>query len=97
MVLQLASGKEPKQSVRFHKVAEGFVEKVDRWEESKDWADIIVFDDCEFGALADRLRAEGKAVLGGTVRAETGSQRRCAQIQTAVPTIRPSMRAQTIS
>ncbi|MFI5369695.1 MAG: hypothetical protein ACHQ1F_11870, partial [Spirochaetia bacterium] len=47
-------------------VAEGFVEKVDRWEESKDWADVIVFDDCEFGPLADKLRAEGKAVIGGT-------------------------------
>jgi len=59
--------------VRYHimmkserEVAEGFVEKVDRWEESKDWADVIVFDDCEFGALADRLRADGKAVIGGT-------------------------------
>jgi phosphoribosylamine--glycine ligase len=47
-------------------VADGFVEKVDRWEESKDWADVIVFDDCEFGALAARLRQEGKAVVGGT-------------------------------
>ena len=42
------------------------MEKVDRWEESKDWADVIVFDDCEFGPLADKLRAEGKAVVGGT-------------------------------
>ncbi|MGA2379068.1 MAG: phosphoribosylamine--glycine ligase, partial [Spirochaetia bacterium] len=59
--------------VRYHimmkserEVAEGFVEKVDRWEESKEWADVIVFDDCEFGALADRLRTDGKAVVGGT-------------------------------
>jgi phosphoribosylamine---glycine ligase len=59
--------------VRYHimskadrEVGDGFVEKVDRWEDHKDWADVIVFDDCEFGALSDRLRREGKAVIGGT-------------------------------
>jgi len=65
--------KKEGQEVRYHiimkserEVAEGFVDKVDKWEESKDWADVIVFDDCEFGSLADKLRAEGKAVVGGT-------------------------------
>jgi phosphoribosylamine--glycine ligase len=65
--------KKEGNEVRYHimmkserEVAEGFVEKVDKWEESKEWADVIVFDDCEFGALADRLRAEGKCVVGGT-------------------------------
>ena len=59
--------------VRYHimskhdrEVGDGFVEKVDKWEEHKDWADVIVFDDCEFGNLPDRLRKEGKAVVGGT-------------------------------
>ena len=59
--------------VRYHimskadrEVGDGFVDKVDKWEESKDWADIIVFDDCEFGNLPDKLRKEGKAVVGGT-------------------------------
>jgi phosphoribosylamine--glycine ligase len=59
--------------VRYHimskhdrEVGDGFVEKVDRWEDHKDWADVIVFDDCEFGNLPDRLRKEGKAVVGGT-------------------------------
>ena len=59
--------------VRYHimskadrEVGDGFVDKVDRWEEHKDWADVIVFDDCEFGTLPDRLRKEGKAVVGGT-------------------------------
>jgi phosphoribosylamine--glycine ligase len=47
-------------------VGDGFVEKVERWEDHKDWADVIVFDDCEFGTLPDRLRKEGKAVVGGT-------------------------------
>jgi len=65
--------KKEGNEVRYHimmkserDVADGFVDKVDRWEESKDWADVIVFDDCEFGALAERLRAEGKCVIGGT-------------------------------
>jgi phosphoribosylamine---glycine ligase len=59
--------------VRYHimskadrEVGDGFVEKVERWEDHKDWADVIVFDDCEFGNLPDRLRKEGKAVIGGT-------------------------------
>ena len=47
-------------------VADGFVDKVEKWEEHKDWADVIVFDDCEFGSLPDKLRKEGKAVVGGT-------------------------------
>src|SRR5262245_24573614 len=47
-------------------VGDGFVEKVDRWEDYKDWADVIVFDDCEFGSLVERLRKEGKAGIGGT-------------------------------
>ena len=47
-------------------VGDGFVEKVDRWEDFKDWADVVVFDDCEFGTLVEKLRKEGKAVIGGT-------------------------------
>jgi phosphoribosylamine--glycine ligase len=59
--------------VRYHimskadrSVGDGFVEKVERWEDHKDWADVIVFDDCEFGAVADRLRKEGRAIVGGS-------------------------------
>jgi len=58
--------------VRYHimskadrEVGDGFVEKAERWEDFKDWADVIVFDDCEFGPLVERLRREGKAVIGG--------------------------------
>lgn len=65
--------KKEGQEVRYHiaqkserDVADGFVEKIDKWEDCKDWADVIVFDDCEFGAAADKLRAEGKTVIGGT-------------------------------
>src|SRR4051812_11791435 len=47
-------------------VGDGFVEKVENWEEHKDWAEIIVFDDSDFGDICERLRKEGKAVIGGT-------------------------------
>ena len=45
---------------------DGFVEKVEAWEEHVAWADVIIFDDNDFGELADRLRREGKLVVGGT-------------------------------
>ena len=45
-------------------VADGFVEKVDDWEAHVDWADVIVFDDNEFGGISEKLRAAGKAVIG---------------------------------
>jgi hypothetical protein len=48
-------------------VGDGFVEKVDAWEPLKDWAEVIVFDDIGFGELAEKLRTEGKFVVGGSV------------------------------
>jgi phosphoribosylamine--glycine ligase len=47
-------------------VGDGFVEKVDAWEPQRDWADVVVFDDIGYGAIADALRKEGKAVVGGS-------------------------------
>jgi phosphoribosylamine--glycine ligase len=47
-------------------VADGFLEKVDDWEEHKDWADVLVFDDSDFGDVCEKLRKAGKAVVGGT-------------------------------
>lgn len=47
-------------------VADGFVEKVANWESEKDWADLIVFDDSDFGGICEKLRKEGKLVVGGT-------------------------------
>ena len=47
-------------------VSDGFVEKVDNWEKHVDWADVIVFDDIGFGSQAEKLRRDGKAVIGGT-------------------------------
>ena len=47
-------------------VGDGFVEKVDDWEKHADWADVVVFDDVGFGKIADKMRAEGKKVFGGS-------------------------------
>ena len=48
-------------------IADGFVPKVGDWESHVDWADVIVFDDVlGQGAKAERLRAAGKHVVGGT-------------------------------
>jgi len=51
-------------------ISDGFVEKTDDWESLKGWADVIVFDDVGFGATVERLRKEGKAVVGGTVASD---------------------------
>ena len=53
-------------------VGDGFIEKVDDWRASVDWADVVVFDhvvsgENGFGKEADDLRAKGKLVVGGSV------------------------------
>ncbi|UCC95231.1 MAG: phosphoribosylamine--glycine ligase [Candidatus Omnitrophota bacterium] len=48
-------------------IADGFVSKVDGWEKELDWADVIVFDDVlGQGKIAQKLRREGRRVIGGT-------------------------------
>ena len=48
-------------------IADGFVPKTDDWEKEIDWADVIVFDDVlGQGKKAEKLRNEGKLVIGGT-------------------------------
>ena len=47
-------------------VSDGFVEKVDDWKTAKDWADLLIFDDSDYGKEIEVLRKEGKAVVGGT-------------------------------
>ena len=47
-------------------VGDGFVPKCDNWQAHKEWADVIVFDDIGFGDIADKLRKEGKLVVGGS-------------------------------
>jgi phosphoribosylamine---glycine ligase len=47
-------------------VGDGFVEKVTAWDDLVDWADVIIFDDIGFGKVAEKLRSEGKRVIGGS-------------------------------
>ncbi|MGQ0535312.1 MAG: phosphoribosylamine--glycine ligase [Methanobacteriota archaeon] len=47
-------------------VGDGVVEKSDRWEDDVAWADVVVFEDLGYGKHQDRLRKEGKAVVGGS-------------------------------
>jgi phosphoribosylamine--glycine ligase len=53
-------------------VGDGFVPKTDDWRGELDWADVVVFDDIWVGGelgtgeIAEELRAEGHAVVGGT-------------------------------
>lgn len=47
-------------------VGDGFVEKVTVWDNLVDWADVIIFDDIGFGKVAEKLRSEGKRVIGGS-------------------------------
>jgi phosphoribosylamine--glycine ligase len=47
-------------------VADGLLEKVADWKAIQDWPDVFVFDDTGFGDEAEKLRREGRAVVGGT-------------------------------
>lgn len=48
-------------------VTDGFVEKIDDYERHVDWADVIIFDDVlGQGKMAQKLRKQGKLVIGGT-------------------------------
>ena len=44
----------------------GFVPKVSDWKQHIEWADLLIFDYTGYGTICATLRAEGKAVLGGT-------------------------------
>ncbi|HKJ18785.1 MAG TPA: hypothetical protein VJ984_15630 [Xanthomonadales bacterium] len=66
----LKEGHEVRYSVKSEKdreVGSGFVPMVEDWRAEVDWADVIVFDDVlGMGAEAEKLRARGKHVVGGT-------------------------------
>ena len=48
-------------------LGDGFVEKTKDWEDELDWADVIVLADVlGQGEIAERLRKEGRLVIGGT-------------------------------
>lgn len=51
-------------------ISDGFVEKTDDWESLKDWADVVIFDDIGFASAAERLRKDGKAVVGGSLASD---------------------------
>src|SRR3989338_11594650 len=46
-------------------VYDGFLEKVNKWEEFLDWADVVVFDDVGFGRTAEFFRKKGKTNIWG--------------------------------
>jgi len=47
--------------------ADGFVPKTEDWKNDVDWADVIIFDDVlGQGTKAQKLRQQGKRVIGGT-------------------------------
>ncbi|MBU1102256.1 phosphoribosylamine--glycine ligase [Patescibacteria group bacterium] len=48
-------------------VYDGILDKVEKWEDYIDWADVIIFDDTGFGLIVDKLRKKGKLVVGGCV------------------------------
>ncbi len=54
------------KSERDKDVFDGFIEKIDNWEDCIDWADVVCFDDVGFGKVADELRKKGKLVVGGS-------------------------------
>lgn len=48
---------------------EGFLQKADvvtSWKPWVDWADVMVFDGASWGSAPDRLRKQGKRVIGGS-------------------------------
>ncbi len=53
-------------------IGDGFVSKTNDWKAEVDWAEVIIFDDIWIdseigtGKLAQELREQGKAVVGGT-------------------------------
>lgn len=55
------------ESTKERDIADGFVEKTTDWKKDVDWADVIIFDDVlGQGDLAQKLRSQGKLVIGGT-------------------------------
>lgn len=46
-------------------VGRGLVPRVRNWKNHIDWADVIVFDDVDFGEEIERLRNKGYLVVGG--------------------------------
>ncbi len=45
----------------------GFFEHVSNWRDHTSWADVIIFDNCGYGKIAEELRSKGKLVIGGSI------------------------------
>lgn len=45
---------------------DGFVDKVDSWEEWVKWCDYVIADDCGWGKELDSIRQKGTPAIGGT-------------------------------
>ena len=55
------------ESPEERELSDGFVEKTDDWKKEIEWADVIIFDDVlGQGKKAERLRKEGRLVIGGS-------------------------------
>jgi len=55
------------QNPEERELGDGFVEKTEDWESELNWADVIVFDDVlGQGREAEKLRKEGRKVIGGS-------------------------------
>ena len=42
----------------------GLIQKLKEWRSSVPWADLVIFDDANFGEVCEELREDGKAVVG---------------------------------
>ncbi len=47
-------------------IGDNILPKVEAWEAEVPWADVVVFEDTGYGKAQDRLRREGKPVVGGS-------------------------------
>lgn len=47
-------------------IGDGITPKSEAWEQDVPWADVIVFEDTGYGRHQDRLRKEGRLVVGGS-------------------------------
>jgi phosphoribosylamine---glycine ligase len=45
-------------------IGDGITPKSENWEQDAAWADVLVFEDTGYGKAQDKLRKEGKAVVG---------------------------------
>jgi phosphoribosylamine--glycine ligase len=57
---------------------DGFVKKVKIWQDSVEWADLIMTDDCGWGKILEKIRSSGKPCIGGTILSDALEEDRSA-------------------